>query len=113
MSAGKFLAVLLIGSFGVLIWLAVSEQQEKQRLAAAWTVAAEGVYDRAEYGTNVRAESTSHGGSYEVRQPFTVVYFDDGRTCVMKGVQYSLPFPKGTFIVIRRNGLGEYVIVKK
>ena len=97
-----------------LVWRScVAEQEEETRQANTWAVAAEGVYDHADYGTDVRVVHNSHGSDWRYQDKFTAVVFADGRTCVLEGSHHDMPFPKGTVIVIRRNGLGRYALEKK
>lgn len=106
-----FLALAALVAIGIHSYM--TDRAEQERLAGIWTVVAEGVYDHADYGVNVEVRHNSHGTDREIRQPFTAVYFDDGRTCVMEGDQYAMSFPRGTAIIVKRNGLGRYLIENK
>jgi len=67
-----------------------------------WTVTAEGTYDHVVYG---QYEYTHHSMSHRKELlDVTIVYFDDGRTCVLYG-RHDLPFPAGTPVVIEVNGM--------
>lgn len=110
---GIFLAVFVLvcmvgGLFAWVIWNDV----ENARLDETWTVAAEGAYDHADYGYFDRVFHNSHGSDWSKRIEVTVVYFDDGRTCVAEA-RLDMSFPKGTFVVIERNGLGRFRLQKK
>ena len=59
--------------------------------ADKWDPVAEGVFDHIEYG-----------------RYHSVIYFDDGRTCLMRDWRVNMVHPKGTRLKISRNGIGQY-----
>lgn len=91
---------LVFGGFG---FYAAWDETKKSKV---WTLVAEGIYDRVEYGS---FEYTTRGGAmvrvtrHHVME-VTVVYFNDGRTCVMEE-RHDMPFPKGASVRILENGM--------
>jgi len=63
--------------------------------ADKWELVDEGNFDHIEYG-----------------RFHQVIYFEDGRTRLMRDWRASMSHPKGTKLKISRNGVGEYRIDK-
>lgn len=103
MPLGIGIVLVVVGVFVIvaLIWVAGSRAdrraaEERQERAQQWEVDAEGAYDRVEY-------QLGRYGSW------TVVYFEDGRTCNLDS-RYDMICKKGANIRISRNGIGHYRI---
>jgi len=108
------LAILVTVLGGVILLMGFAVRRERlecERLSKQWHQLDEGVYETAEYGYWVSAESRRSGAMVHTtrteyrRIETTVVRFEDGRTRVLDG-RHSMTCPRGACIRIMRNGLG-------
>ncbi|MFA6604196.1 MAG: hypothetical protein WCT10_05190 [Patescibacteria group bacterium] len=97
------IALTLSGAIFVIVTLASSggesSDRTEKKLAADWQEVAQGVFDRVEYVPRGRYHHLA-----------TVVYYDDGRACVLTDAVHDIDFPRGTKIVVERNKLYDYRI---
>lgn len=114
--------VRLLISFSPFLLIAVIalvfasiERKTSERKRGEWKIVINGTYDYAIYGEYdyVRSRHVGMAGhttdTYKMK--VTAVYFNDGRSVVLKG-RHDILFPKGTAIKVSENGLGERKIEK-
>ncbi len=86
----------------VLLYMLWMNKQSKK-----WKLETEGEYDHAVYGEKEAKRRT--GAMVHTTHTYiierTVVFFTDGRTCVLRG-WIDMAYPKGTKLKIYKNPLG-------
>jgi hypothetical protein len=99
-----FIASMFLFIVCMCVFLA---RHERRLRDTPWESVATGVHDHTEYGFFMERYTSGTGrlkSSGYREMDVTVVYFTDGRTCVMRG-RRSMPFPSGVRIAISRHPL--------
>ncbi|GEM_PF-2101390 len=109
---GIWLAVTIVDGLAAILFLILSEK-EGNRLAEEWIVVASGIYHHVVYGkhTESRRSGAMVHTTHYYEMKVTVLYFTDGRTCVLGG-RRDIDFPSGTNVRVIENGLGQRKIEK-
>lgn len=119
-SAGDFdwpnsLPMTLGISFAIpgLIMVIVESAWDNDIRARTWHTIAEGVFEGVEYSCSYESKrSGAIAHSYTTKEiAHTIVYFADGRTCILCNCRYTMTDPRGSYIVVQANGNEQYKIV--